>query len=129
MTIRAAFDASMGDLPRTIGTLRTEPPVRPGVVVVTASGEFDLSNCDQLRDHLVAAMAEPPRLLVLEVSGVTFIDSAALNTLLIADRNADQVRTTFRLAAPSPTVAKLLYLTSLNTVFDVHPTLEAALAD
>lgn len=129
MTIRAAFDAGMGDFPRTVGTLRTGPQVLPGVVVVTASGEFDISNCDQLRDHLVAAMSEPPRLLVLEVSGVTFIDSAALNTLLIVDRHAEQVRTSLRLAAPSSTVAKLLYLTSLNTVFDVHPNVNAALAD
>lgn len=128
MTIRAAFDASMGDVPRTLGTLRTESTT--GAVVMTASGEFDLSNCEILRSQLTAALSEEPRppLLVLDLGGVTFIDSAALNTLLIVSRHAEQVDTTLRLAAPSPIVAKLLHLTSLDTVFDIHPDVGAALA-
>ncbi|MBM7789844.1 STAS domain-containing protein [Tenggerimyces flavus] len=127
MTIHAAFDASKGDFPRTLGTLRTEPLARADAVVMRASGEFDLSNCENLRDQLLATMSEPLPLLVLDLSGVRFIDSAALNTLLIVGRHAEAVRTTLRLAAPSPIVAKLLHLTSLDTVFDVHPDVDAAL--
>ena len=52
---------------------------------VRASGEVDVQSADELRGHLLLAAAAHRR-LVLDLSGVTFMDSAGLGALVSAHR-------------------------------------------
>lgn len=61
-------------------TIRTS---REGsIATVSAAGEIDLSTADELRTAVTTAAAEGTDKLVLDLTGVEFIDSAGLGGLL-----------------------------------------------
>ena len=53
-------------------------------VTVVLAGEFDLAMADPIRKALTRAMREPRARLILDLSGVTFIDSSGLHIILDA---------------------------------------------
>jgi anti-anti-sigma factor len=65
--------------------------------------------------------------LVLDLSGVSSIDSAGIGELALLQNWAQQGQGTLKLAGPSPLVSTLLELTNLNSVLEVYPSVEAAL--
>ncbi len=60
----------------------------PGAVRVTVRGELDLSTAERLEDALRVAEARADGHLVLDYSGLEFIDSTGLQVLLDADHRA-----------------------------------------
>ena len=56
----------------------------PGVVVLSANGEFDIETVGCLRRALAEARPEGSREVVLDVSGVVFGDSSFLHELVAA---------------------------------------------
>jgi anti-anti-sigma factor len=52
-------------------------------LVVSAFGELDLSNAETLEQELRRAIADDASELILDLGGVSFIDSAALRVLLL----------------------------------------------
>jgi anti-sigma B factor antagonist len=67
-------------------------------------------------------------LVVLDLAGVSFCDSSGLRVLIEMRRRADDARTGFRLAAPTPEVDRLLDLSGIHDYFDLYPDVAAALA-
>jgi len=98
-----------------------------GAVVLALYGEFDLAAVPFARERLEEARARGPRGIALDLSEVTFADSAALRELLRADAalRADGARLV--LAAISPAVERLLDVTRARELLDLAPTLEQAL--
>ena len=66
--------------------------------------------------------------LILDLSGVEFIDSAGLGALMILYGNMKLRGGQFRLAAPGPKVLDVLRLTHTDAILPVDPNLEASLA-
>jgi anti-anti-sigma factor len=56
------------------------------VTVITLTGQVDLSSERRLRSDLAAAAGDASRALVLDVRGVTFMDSTALAVVVHADQ-------------------------------------------
>ena len=84
--------------------------------VVLATGDLDMETAPQL-ESVVAAEAGEAGALVIDLSGVHFIDSSGLRGLLrIRQRSGG-----LRLAAPSATVRRLLDLTALSDAFPIDP--------
>jgi anti-sigma B factor antagonist len=97
------------------------------VTVVHLTGELDLYNAHVVRDALAEATAGSPERLVVDLSGVTFIDSTALSVLIDA-RKALANRRGFLLSTPGIETRRALEVSGLDKHFSVHPTLAAALA-
>jgi anti-sigma B factor antagonist len=57
------------------------------VVALTARGELDITTAPALREQLVLLVAEKPDTLVLDLTGVTFMDSVALAAVVHASRS------------------------------------------
>lgn len=57
-----------------------------GVVVLAVSGELDVATIGQLRDALDAVHESGAVRLVVDLTGVTFVDSVSLAALLTASR-------------------------------------------
>ena len=79
---------------------------------------------------LPRCQAKLPRLcptpVVIDLSGVEMIDAAGLRAIISVALTAQASQCSVKLAAPGNLIRQLLELTKLTSVFEVHPTLEAA---
>jgi len=109
-----------------------EPPVAgvedlDGTVVVRLVGELDLYNAHQVREELFAVANREPQRLIVELSGVTFIDSTGLG-VLIESRARLANKQGFLLAAPGLETRRALEISGLDRHFAVHESLGDALS-
>jgi anti-sigma B factor antagonist len=95
---------------------------------LTLRGEFDLACSDVLREALHDALegCSGDRLLV-DLSGVEFVDSTALGTLVGAHHHATRLGVHLILTSAPPRVQKLLDITQINRLITTHPSVQAAL--
>ena len=88
--------------------------------VLSVAGEIDLYTAPRLHGELVTVLAaDEPVQLVVDMSGVEFCDSTGMNVLLAAHRRAREHGGVLELAAPRPSVRKILQVTGLESVFTV----------
>jgi len=101
-------------------------PHGEGALVVHVVGEIDTLTAPvlraQLEKHLPAA-----RLLVLDLSQVTFLGSAGLAVLVAAKDDADRRQRRLRVVPGSRIVTRALEATGLLTLFDVADGVSEAL--
>ncbi|MEV7729578.1 STAS domain-containing protein [Streptomyces sp. NPDC087917] len=90
--------------------------------IVTAVGEYDIDTLGPIGDELTTA-AGTHQVVILDTSGLVFADSMFLNMLLRIHPT-----TTLRIAAPPRQLTRLLAMTGADTVLDIHPTVQDALA-
>jgi anti-sigma B factor antagonist len=103
-----------------------------GVPVVTAPEEIDLANAAGLKAALLEAagaeLAEPGRaLVVVDMSRTRFCDSAGLNALVGAARQARADGGEVRLVVVGEAVARIVALTGVDRVIPIYSSLEDAL--
>lgn len=113
------------------GGLRESPVTgteqRDGAVIVSLAGELDLYNAHVVRKELLEAAERRPERLIVELSGVTFMDSTALGVLIEARARLAN-RSAFLLVGPGLETKRALEISGLDRHFAVHETLEDALA-
>ncbi|MDT7726289.1 MAG: anti-sigma factor antagonist [Actinomycetota bacterium] len=79
---------------------------------VVVTGELDLLTSPQLKDQLAALAEQKPSRLILDLTGVSFFDSSALNVVLHAQREAGEQ--SYELAVvPSAAVSRVIDLTGV----------------
>lgn len=93
--------------------------------VLKLSGPLILTN---LFDFQAAVRAETAPLVVLDLSEVPFMDSAALGSVVNAHVSYVNHQRRLRLAGVSDRVATLLKVTNIERVFAIYPTVSEALA-
>jgi anti-anti-sigma factor len=92
-------------------------PTNPTRALVTVSGEVDLESAPELGDHSLAALKDVSVHLVLDLRGVTFMDSTGLKVLLATAHRADLAGGSLVLVAPNRAVHRILTLTGLDKTF------------
>ncbi|MEU6388046.1 STAS domain-containing protein [Streptomyces sp. NPDC046939] len=108
--------------------LRVATTTRGDARVITVSGEIDHESGPPLREAAVDALAGRVPRLVVDLSAVTFMDSAGLNILLRAHRRAHDAGGWLRLAGVSANVLRILQIVGMDSVMELYPDVEAALA-
>jgi anti-anti-sigma factor len=98
-------------------------------VVVAPSGELDHDTADLLRGPLERSLDDGVDRIVVDCSDLLFCDSTGLNVLLAARLRAQEAGGAVHLAAMRPAVARVFEITGAETVFQVHASLDEALAD
>lgn len=83
-----------------------------GVVVLSAAGEVDMSNCAELAAATDRALGAGHVPLVVDLSDVTYLDSAGLNELLVRAHRIEIVAAS--LLAPVLTLCGLTELTTVH---------------
>lgn len=97
----------------------------PAPTLVTVAGEIDMLTAPQLRDRVLPL---PDDDLVLDISGVRLCAAAGLRVMLdLQDRRA-RTGAQLVLAAPAPTVRRVLCVTGLDKTLPVAASVEDAVA-
>jgi anti-sigma B factor antagonist len=99
---------------------------KDGVSVVSASGEIDIATAPALRDKLESSIDRRPAVVVVDLLGVTFMDSTALGVLIGALKRCRDVGGTMRIVVSDPRVLKVFEITGLTELFSIFPTLDEA---
>lgn len=98
---------------------------RPTHTVVRLRGDLDIATAPPLRGQLLGVPSPGVRLLILDLSGVSFCDAAGLALLINRRRRATLLGIPFRLI-PSPQVTRLLRITGLAPSLASYPATRAA---
>lgn len=96
--------------------------------IVVASGELDIETAHALATLLGAVTREGAQDVVIDLSGIGFIDSTGLAVLINAKRRTLRAGGSMRLVANTAPVRRLLETTRLDRDLETFPTLRAALA-
>jgi anti-sigma B factor antagonist len=84
-------------------------------VTVVVRGEIDISNAERLTSGVNNAARDDVTTIVVDLTGVTFIDSVGISALLKGRRMADEHGKIFRVSGASGLVRQLLDLTGVWT--------------
>ena len=90
-------------------------------MIVSLDGEVDLENSPKARDVLLDAVKGAGTVLV-DLSGVSYIDSSGVASLVEALQKAKKQGTRFALASVNPAALRVLKLARLDNVFTIHET-------
>jgi anti-anti-sigma factor len=99
---------------------------REHVTIVQPRGELDIATVETLRSALDAAIAETLRValdsvdgaarLVLDLRGLSFIDSTGLHLLMASDERAKRDGLLLTLIAPAPPIDRAIQVSGLDQV-------------
>jgi anti-sigma B factor antagonist len=87
-----------------------------GHAVVRVSGEFDLAATHAVEDALLSVEDGVNPVIVLDLRGVTFLDSTGLRTITSADHRARDAGHELRIIRGPEQVQKLLYVTGMDKI-------------
>jgi anti-anti-sigma factor len=95
--------------------------VDDGVVVVRLVGEIDPSTSPTLEGELQALIfTGAPRELVLDLSGVSFMDSSAIRVIIDVHNRLRALDALLVLESPSPTTRQVLEITGLTNHLELR---------
>lgn len=99
-----------------------------GVVVITLEGNImGGPDASALNDELHTRVEKKQIKIVVDLSGVTIINSTGLGILINGLTLLRNAGGELKLAGPSPKILHLLEVTKLHKVFDIHKTVASAL--
>src|SRR3954454_15303070 len=106
-----AFEAPNFDLSEELLDDRT--------VLLRVAGEIHATTAPAFSERLNETLANGTTGVILDLTGVEFIDSTGLSVLLNGLRRVTRVRGSMVLACANPTVLRLFEITKLDSTFDI----------
>jgi anti-sigma B factor antagonist len=94
--------------------------------IITMPTEIDAANADQVRQALLSAASPDVTVLIIDMSGTIFCDSAGVHAIIAAYRQAAAAGTQLRLVTTS--VLRIFQMTGADQLIPIYPTLDAAQA-
>lgn len=95
-------------------------------VIVQVEGELDIATAEDLQINVQDAVEKHGPWLILDLSGLSFMDSSGLNAIITAYRDVTERGGSLSLAAPNERVTKVVRLVGLHRQVPVHGTVAAA---
>jgi anti-sigma B factor antagonist len=105
--------SEMSDLDISVESLKR-------VELVTVRGRIDSSNASQLENEIQGLFANGRYKLVMDLSDVNYMSSAALRVLVSAVRECKKHRGDVRLSNVSDRVTEVLKLSGLDAIFETY---------
>ena len=87
---------------------------RDGGIEVALAGEIDLSTVEELQERLETALEEDPRLIVLDLRQVSFLDSSGLRVILRLNKRQEEGGGRLVLVRGGRRVARVLEVTGTD---------------
>ena len=97
--------------------------------VLPLKGEIDLHVSPSITASLNEVIEKKPKRVVVDLSDVSYIDSAGLAALIQAMQKVEGYGGKFMLAGLQETVRSIFEISRLDQVFQIFPDADAALAE
>lgn len=104
----------------------TTTPAGPDRAVVRIDGDIDVFTAPQLREHLFRLVESGLRDLVVDLDGVTFIDSTGLSALVAVLKRVRAEEGGLHLVCTHERTLRLFRITGLPRDFPIHDTVAQA---
>lgn len=100
--------------------LRIAEHATGGVIVLTLSGHLQCADGDSiLRDKIAQLVRDGKTSVLIDLAGVSYIDSAGVGALVQAYTQLASCGGRLKLLHPSPHPARVLQITHLSSVFEI----------
>jgi anti-anti-sigma factor len=109
-------------------SIRIEEPV-DGSFVVAVAGELDLASAASLSQEVAGLPVRRGHVVVIDASGLSFVDSSGLNAIVVAARNVGTRDASLVVAGARAHIARLFDVVRLEDSVRLAPSVDAALAD
>ncbi|MDQ3723005.1 MAG: STAS domain-containing protein [Actinomycetota bacterium] len=106
----------------------SEESAQAGAHIICLRGEIHVTTAPRFAEHLTAAIESGKTAVVLDMTGVEFIDSTGLSVLLNGLRLLNQRRGRLALVCTNRTVLRLFQVTNLDSTFDILGDRQTAIA-
>ena len=104
--------------------MSTKPPPN----VFELEGEIDLHVSPEVAESLRPTIEKKPKVLVVDLSKVTYLDSSGLAVLIEAMQNVQEYGGKFALANVQESVQHIFEIARLDQVFQIFRDVDSALA-
>ena len=99
------------------------------VTVLTVDGDLVIGEAEAAFKRTIIRLLEEGHVhLLVDLASVGFLDSSGLGALVRALTNTQKEGGTTKLLSAGPQVKKLLAMTNLDSVFEMHDNLETAVS-
>jgi anti-sigma B factor antagonist len=100
---------------------------KPRIYVVVLDGDVDMSTSPEVRRAMVPIFQQGVAHVIVDLSGVSYMDSSGIATLIEGFQRSQQKGIRFTLAGMRPSVEAAFDLAHLKEVFEVVSGVETAL--
>src|SRR2546422_11238520 len=97
-----------------------------GITVVAPTGRLDVAGAPALKEAISEVAKNGPPRIVIDMEGVSFVDSTGLGTVISALKQGRGRQGELRLAAPNQPARVVLALTTLALAFPYYAAAEEA---
>jgi anti-anti-sigma factor len=94
-------------------------PAGPGPALVVLAGEMDIVSAGAFTESMTELDSSVPDALVIDVGGLTFIDSSGISALVQAARNVEARGGRAVIAAPAGHVQRVFDITGVGDVVTI----------
>ena len=96
--------------------------------ILKLAGEIDMNHSQTVHSTVREVLEPKPAKFVIDLSEVTYIDSSGVSTLVNALRIVRAYGGKLGLVVTAPRVLSVMQITKLDQFFEIHATLQEALA-
>ena len=97
---------------------------KPPWTVLSIGGDLDVVGAPDLRQAVVAAVAEGSRLLALDLSELDFVDSFGIGAVVGALKRLRQRGGDLAVVCPSPRIRRVFEICDLDRILALHDSID-----
>lgn len=97
-------------------------------VVLKVAGRMDAGNAQVFEEACTKWVEQGIDKMIVDLSALTYVSSMGLRSFIVAGKLLQSKNGTFRLCCVTGLVKQVFEITRLNSIFQMHDTLDAALA-
>jgi anti-sigma B factor antagonist len=108
------------------GVKATTAQIGADAYVVSVSGELDIATADRFAEELARTAERSARRVIVDLVGLTFIDSVALGVLTEGARRLRAAGGTCIVVSQDPRILRVFEITGLDRIFQIERSLAEA---
>lgn len=112
-----------------MSAIQVSSKVKGDALLISLKGDAGMASIDVLEPELSKICERKPSLAVLDMTGLTFISSMGMGSLVSFQRGVQRCGGKVRIAGLQPMLAEVFRRARLHDVFEIHDSVDEALGN